>query len=184
MPKESLVTAETVFQAADHLQQQGRHPSLRAVREAIGGGSFGDIVPLLQIWRKQRAASSGGASITTRPLSPRLVSALDQLATISAEISDAVSDEVQQVAPRESMPNTQMRAELSQLQQLAKDQMNRLRQERDHLQQQNETLSEQLLAHKQEIISQQEEIDILAQELTDLKEWREKLMPFLKQLSQ
>lgn len=184
MPKESLVTADAVFQAADHLQQQGRHPSLRAVREAIGGGSFGDIVPLLQIWRKQRAEISDETASPIRPLTPRLISALDQLATISAEISDAVSDEIQKSTIHESMPNAQMRAELSQLQQLAKDQMNRLRQERDHLQQQNETLSQQLLAHKQEIISQQEEIDILAQELSDLKEWREKLMPFLKQLSQ
>ena len=177
------VTPEGVFNAAETLQRQGRHPSLRAVRDYIGGGSFGDIVPLLQAWRKQKTRTDPVKQQTVRP-SPRLVSALAQLAAITTEIAEAPMTSAQQTVDKDSLSTTQIQTDLSQLQQLAKDQMSRLHKDPDELYQQNLSLSQQLLHHKQEIISQQEIIETLSKDLNDLIDWREKVMSFLKQLSQ
>ncbi len=183
MPKETLVTPESVFEAADTLLKKGRNPSLRAVRDYIGGGSFGAIVPLLQTWRKQQEGTQN-TSQNTPKLPPSLMSALDQLAASSADVAEAVLQHYAPSPTQETLSSDKMRHELSELQKLAADQVTRLRQERDQFQQETIQLSHTLLQQKQEILSQHETITCLTEELEDLKEWRERLMPFLKQLSQ
>ena len=48
------ITQEQVFQTADTLRQQGEHPSVAAVREAIGSGSYSTVNRYLQLWREQQ----------------------------------------------------------------------------------------------------------------------------------
>lgn len=49
---------ETVFEICDRLARDGRKPTNRVVREALGGGSMSDIQPLVKIWRERRDAAA------------------------------------------------------------------------------------------------------------------------------
>lgn len=48
---EALISAETVMQAAEALAGRGEKPSLRKVRDELGGGSPNAILPLLNAWK-------------------------------------------------------------------------------------------------------------------------------------
>jgi chromosome segregation ATPase len=59
MGRDATVTYEQVAGIADSIQASGGKPTLRAVREQVGGGSMGTINKLLQEWRgshERRAA--------------------------------------------------------------------------------------------------------------------------------
>ena len=59
MGRDATVTYEQVAGIADSIQAAGNKPTLRAVREQVGGGSMGTINKLLQEWRathERRAA--------------------------------------------------------------------------------------------------------------------------------
>ena len=59
MGRDATVTYEQVADIADSIQAAGSKPTLRAVREQVGGGSMGTINKLLQEWRgshERRAA--------------------------------------------------------------------------------------------------------------------------------
>ena len=45
------VTAETVYNAAEELVEQGQHPSAATVRDYLGSGSYTTISKYLQLWR-------------------------------------------------------------------------------------------------------------------------------------
>ncbi len=51
MGRDATVTYEQVAGIADSIQAAGSKPTLRAVREQVGGGSMGTINKLLQEWR-------------------------------------------------------------------------------------------------------------------------------------
>lgn len=51
-------TKEQVWAAADELATGGRPPTLAAVRERLGKGSYTDISAAMQLWRAQRQASA------------------------------------------------------------------------------------------------------------------------------
>lgn len=63
--RECLVTRESVFQAAEALaaEQGGKSPSVRRVRERLGGGSPNDITQLLREWRVTQGASRSASAI-------------------------------------------------------------------------------------------------------------------------
>lgn len=44
--------------AADHLKASGQKVTLKAVRDALGGGSYSTINPVLQVWREKELAKS------------------------------------------------------------------------------------------------------------------------------
>jgi len=48
-------TEEKIIEAATKLQDAGKKPTMEAVREAIGGGSFATISPVLRKWRESQA---------------------------------------------------------------------------------------------------------------------------------
>lgn len=50
----AMVNRKTVFEIADSLWAAGRRPSVRNVRERIGG-SFRDISPLVALWWHERS---------------------------------------------------------------------------------------------------------------------------------
>jgi len=47
-------TEENIIEAATKLQDAGKKPTMEAVREAIGGGSFATISPVLRKWRESQ----------------------------------------------------------------------------------------------------------------------------------
>jgi chromosome segregation ATPase len=51
-------TKEQVWAAADSLAAEGRNPTLAAVRECLGGGSYTDISAAMQVWKANRQASA------------------------------------------------------------------------------------------------------------------------------
>jgi Plasmid replication region DNA-binding N-term len=50
-------TEAKIIDAANKLQDEGKKPTMEAVREAIGGGSFATISPVLRKWRESQAQS-------------------------------------------------------------------------------------------------------------------------------
>jgi hypothetical protein len=52
----SIITYETVAAAALALEGRGQEPSVRTIREQMGGGSLTTINPLLRQWKEARAA--------------------------------------------------------------------------------------------------------------------------------
>jgi hypothetical protein len=46
---------EDVLAAADAISSTGAPPTLKAVRDYLGGGSYSDIGPFLKVWRANRA---------------------------------------------------------------------------------------------------------------------------------
>lgn len=48
------VTRESVWAAADRIDASGASVTLDAVREALGGGSFSTITPLVRAWKTER----------------------------------------------------------------------------------------------------------------------------------
>jgi chromosome segregation ATPase len=51
-------TKEQVWAAADSLAAEGRNPTLAAVRERLGGGSYTDISAAMQVWKATQQASA------------------------------------------------------------------------------------------------------------------------------
>jgi chromosome segregation ATPase len=51
-------TKEQVWSAADDLAAEGKNPTLAAVRERLGGGSYTDISAAMQIWKANRQAAA------------------------------------------------------------------------------------------------------------------------------
>jgi septal ring factor EnvC (AmiA/AmiB activator) len=55
------VTRKQVFEAAEALVREGKHPTILAVRTHLGGGSPNTIAPLLSEWRQQHEATPSEA---------------------------------------------------------------------------------------------------------------------------
>lgn len=70
-----MPSRENIFKAADDLAAEGKRVSTRAVREALGGGSFRDVCRHLSRWREERdartrKAAAGEAEAAARDLTP------------------------------------------------------------------------------------------------------------------
>lgn len=76
----AAVTKERIFAAADQLDAEGKNPTLAAVRQVLGAGSFTTISEGLNEWKAQRAAKAKPA---TEP-APELLTA--HLADFGANI--------------------------------------------------------------------------------------------------
>jgi len=48
------ITKEQIIEAAEQLKASGVNPSMAAVREKLGGGSFATISPILREWRESQ----------------------------------------------------------------------------------------------------------------------------------
>jgi hypothetical protein len=56
------ITQEQIFTAADEIDARGQAPTLAAVRQAVGGGSFTTISEAMAAWRIRREARKGNAA--------------------------------------------------------------------------------------------------------------------------
>lgn len=190
MAKSTTITAEAVFSVADRLVADGQSPSLRAVRKELGGGSFGTILPFLQSWRRARA--DGPAGDPNVELAPTVAAALDRLVAAAAEVAEAVHEVQQSEAasraeeraalaqqalstdapasaaapasPSGLSPEAaaSLREQLDALQALARDEIAKLRRERDQL---------------------QGEVAAARKEIADLKAWRQRAVAHMKSMS-
>jgi chromosome segregation ATPase len=52
------ITREQIIQAAEALAAEGVNPSMQAVRDRLGGGSYATISPALRDWRESRQAQT------------------------------------------------------------------------------------------------------------------------------
>ena len=66
MGREATITPEQVTAAAEAIKANGERPTLRAVRDKVGGGSMGTIARILQQW-KASAGREVGTEITIPP---------------------------------------------------------------------------------------------------------------------
>ncbi|MBK3779964.1 hypothetical protein G3A43_06825 [Paraburkholderia aspalathi] len=56
------LTQEQIFAAADEIDARGQAPTLTAVRQAVGGGSFTTISEAMAVWRARREARKTGSA--------------------------------------------------------------------------------------------------------------------------
>ncbi len=65
------ITKDQIIEAAEALKSAGVNPSMAAVRERLGGGSFATISPVLREWREsqeQRATVAIEMPAEAKPL--------------------------------------------------------------------------------------------------------------------
>lgn len=157
MAKGNLVTADSVYAAADRLARNGRAPTLRAVRRELGGGSFGSILPFLQSWRRTHDVHVSEAGDKASEMDPRLSGALDRLFSAASDVAEAIQDSIEHKEQEGMSP--ELRQELIALQKIAVEQIGKLRSERDFL---------------------SKELDDARQELRELRAWRRRALQHMK----
>jgi chromosome segregation ATPase len=79
-----------IFAACEELQKSGVKPTLERVREALGGGSFSTINPILKEWKEQQATSEQPAL----ELPAEAVQAASQAAALIWKIATDKSSEL------------------------------------------------------------------------------------------
>ena len=79
-----------IFAACEELQKSGVKPTLERVREALGGGSFSTINPILKEWKEQQTTSEQPAL----ELPPEAVQAASQAAALIWKIATDKSTEL------------------------------------------------------------------------------------------
>src|SRR5690606_40605394 len=52
------ISKQEIIDAAEQLVAEGVNPSMQAVRERLGGGSFATISPVLREWKENREATT------------------------------------------------------------------------------------------------------------------------------
>lgn len=58
---------EDVLAAADAISSTGAQPTLKAIRDYLGGGSYSDIGPFLKVWRANRTDENKAAGSAPIP---------------------------------------------------------------------------------------------------------------------
>ena len=61
------ITPEQIIETAEALVERGASPTLAAVRQELGGGSFTTISEALRSWRERRQASQARAESVQVP---------------------------------------------------------------------------------------------------------------------
>lgn len=79
-----------IFAACEELQKSGVKPTLERVREALGGGSFSTINPILKEWKEQQTTSEQ----PVLELPPEAVQAASQAAALIWKIATDKSTEL------------------------------------------------------------------------------------------
>jgi hypothetical protein len=70
------LTDNLIIEICEKLQSEGVNPTQNAVREALGGGSFATIAPVIKKWREQQTEN---AELTTVAIPESVQTALSQL---------------------------------------------------------------------------------------------------------
>ena len=89
MGRESTVTLEQVFATADKIKSEGQKPTVRAIRENLGGGSMGTILRFLGKWKEGQGLASEQRT-TDDSLDPSIARAISSV--IAARIQAAIGE--------------------------------------------------------------------------------------------
>lgn len=116
MPREATITFEQVAAAADAIKAAGNKPTLRAVREQIGSGSFATVQRHLAQWQGGQGRQAE-AALTLPPALQRAILEFmgQEMATQRAGIEAALA-EAQSVAADLAREGEQMAEEIVRLQ--------------------------------------------------------------------
>lgn len=93
MPRESTITYSMVAAIADSLFKQGKKPTARAVREALGVGSMATVLKHLRQWadnQKQQPPMAGSAPNTSRQKRAEKA-AIYQVDGVSVDVTDLLN---------------------------------------------------------------------------------------------
>ena len=90
MGREATVTLEQVFATADKIKSEGQKPTVRAIREVLGGGSMGTILRFLGKWKEGQSLASEQRIATDDSIDPSIARAISSV--IAARIQDAVTE--------------------------------------------------------------------------------------------
>jgi chromosome segregation ATPase len=82
------INAADIHAAADTLAAQGKKPTLAAIRNALGGGSFSTIGEVMQTWKKQESPPAPAAQ------APQVIA--DRAAEMAAQIWAVAHDLAEQ----------------------------------------------------------------------------------------
>lgn len=63
MAREAVATAAEVWRVAEEIAQAGGVPTVQAVRDRLGGGSFSTLSPLLKQWKEEREAAKAPPAV-------------------------------------------------------------------------------------------------------------------------
>jgi chromosome segregation ATPase len=149
-----VATKEQIWTAADVITSEGGSPTLAAVREKLGGGSYTDISAAMQQWRTSRQSSSAPMR------EPAPTSITERMTEFSSEIWAAALE----------MANTRLQSEREALEQA--------RREAEETRQEAADLADQLAADLDKANS---EILRLNQELLASTDEQERLQSIIKQ---
>lgn len=89
MGREAVITLEQVATEADKIKASGQKPTVRAVRENLGGGSMGTILRFLGKWKEGQGLASEQRT-TDDSLDPSIARAISTV--ISSRIQAAVAE--------------------------------------------------------------------------------------------
>ena len=81
---------DRIFKACEEIQASGVKPTLERVREALGGGSYTTINPLLKEWKDQQTSNQA----EPLELPPEAMQAVSQAAALIWKIANAKSVEL------------------------------------------------------------------------------------------
>lgn len=90
MGREAVITLEQVAAAADQIKSEGKKPTVRSIRESLGGGSMGTILRFLGKWKEGQGLASEQRTTTDDSLDPSIARAISTV--MSARIQAAVSE--------------------------------------------------------------------------------------------
>lgn len=161
MPRPSL-SYEAVETAATNLVKSGETPTLRAVRDALGGGSMTSIQPLLKKWSDTQAPKASAASFE---VPARLRDALAaEFARVAADARvESEAKLLQAEADITGLAADGQRAE-EELES-AREELTRITTERDTLAGKNSEQSDEIERLKSELARAREETDDTRQKL-------------------
>ena len=173
MGRSSLITAEAVFAVADAIVAEGRTPSLRAIRESLGGGSFATILPFLRSWRLNNESQASVGHKDMEDLPPAVMASLDGLIASAAQVADAVSEAWNPAWRSQSL------SEVDQTQHVLAHEVEDLRRQ----------MNEKIAALKAELaVSEagraqaERELVIAKQRIEELSEWRRRAIHHMRTL--
>jgi len=153
-------TKEQVWAAADELAAEGKNPTLAAVRERLGGGSYTDISAAMQVWKANRQA----AAAPIREPAPAAVT--ERLGELGGEIWAIALELANSRLQAEREALEQARQELEASRQEAADLADQLSADLDAAQATIQRQAEQIAADTAEIERLQAELRTQVEALT------------------
>lgn len=147
---------EAILEVAEQLlARHGSVPTVEAVREALGGGSFSTISPVLREWRNQQRITS----VTAGDIPPKVKEALEQASaalwgTFREEIEERVARE-QEAAQKRSEEATGERdealREVARLEALLEEERSKAQTERESLRVERDEARQNLAVAREEV---------------------------------